>query len=203
MRTRARNDLVRPPESISAPGVRADPTIPDGRDANARLVRRCRDGDPAAWSELVEQFSRYVFAIATQAFRLSEQDAEDVFQEVFARTYTHLHTLRDDSAIRPWIAQLTRRLAIDRLRSAGREQPAEQLPETATPDAELERVDVALDVHQAMGVLPEHCREILDRFFAQDQSYQTIAATLGLAAGTIASRISRCLTKLRTELQGR
>jgi RNA polymerase sigma-70 factor (ECF subfamily) len=171
--------------------------------SDARLVARCREGDPEAWAALVERFARYVSAIATQAFRLSQADAEDVFQEVFARAYTHLHTLRDDGAIRPWIGQLTRRLAIDRLRAGGREQPAEQLPEYALPDRELDRIELALDVHEAMSHLPEHCQEILDRFFARDQSYQTIAAELDLPPGTIASRISRCLTKLRAELQGR
>ena len=52
-----------------------------------QLVARCRAGDQAAWSELVERFSRYVYAIAVQAFRLPEADAEDVFQEVFARAF--------------------------------------------------------------------------------------------------------------------
>ena len=170
---------------------------------DARLVARCRQGDAQAWNELVERFSRYVLAIATQAFRLSQHDAEDVFQDVFTRTYTHLHTVRDDAAIRPWIGQLTRRLAIDRLRSAGREQPTEETDVVGAPDAELERIDLALDVHRAMDQLPEHCQEILDRFFARDESYQTIAAALGIPAGTIASRISRCLTKLRSAMQGR
>ena len=78
-------------------------TIPD-----AELVARCRAGDRAAWDELVERFSRYVYAIATQAFRLPRHDAEDVFQEVFGRIYERLDTLRSDDAIRPWIGQLTR-----------------------------------------------------------------------------------------------
>jgi RNA polymerase sigma factor (sigma-70 family) len=172
--------------------------------SEATLVARCRDGDAAAWEELVRRFSRYVLAILTQAYRLSGHDAEDVFQEVFARTYTHLHTLRDDAAMRPWLGQLTRRLAIDRLRLASsREVATEQLPEQATLDPALERIDLALDVHQAMQGLPEHCQEILDRFFARDESYQTIAAALDLAPGTIASRISRCLAKLKAELEGR
>jgi RNA polymerase sigma factor (sigma-70 family) len=171
--------------------------------SDAKLVARCRDGDAAAWDELVERFSRYVFAIATQAFRLSEHDAEDVFQEVFTRTYTHLHTLRDDEAIRPWIAQMTRRLAIDRLRSGGREAPTENLPEEASHDPTMERIDMALDLHRALESLPEHCQAILDRFFARDQSYQTIGAALGIPAGTIASRISRCLIMLRADFQGR
>ena len=43
-------------------------------------------------------------------------DAEDVFQEVFTRTWEHLGELRDDTALRPWIATATRRLCVDRLR---------------------------------------------------------------------------------------
>jgi RNA polymerase sigma factor (sigma-70 family) len=177
--------------------------MPSAGLSDARLVARCRDGDAAAWNELVERFSRYIFAIATRAFRLSEHDAEDVFQEVFARTYSELHTLRDDDAIRPWIAQLTRRLSIDRLRSGARTAPTEDLPEDAKPDPEIERIDTALDLHRAMDGLPENCQVILDRFFARDESYQTIGGALGIPAGTIASRISRCLMKLRTEFHGR
>ena len=71
----------------------------------------------------------------------------------------------------------------------------------------LERGDASLDealaLHQAMGELPENCREILDRFFARDESYRTIGDALELPAGTIASRISRCLEKVRAELDGR
>src|ERR687886_2622351 len=89
---------------------------------DAELVARCRGGDHDAWKELVERFSRYVYAICVQAFRLPEHDAEDVFQEVFTKVYEHLGRLRDDDAIRPWIAQLTRRTCIDRLRAGMREQ---------------------------------------------------------------------------------
>src|SRR5215203_2335722 len=92
--------------------------------SDSQLVARCRDGNADAWNELVSRFSRYVYGIAVQAFRLPEHDAEDVFQECFARIYEHLDNLRDDAALRPWIAQLTRRLCIDRLRSV-REQPTE------------------------------------------------------------------------------
>src|ERR671932_2002111 len=95
--------------------------------SDAELVARCRAGDHGAWSELVDRFSRYVFAICVQAFRLREHDAEDVFQEVFARVYEHLDSLRNDAAIRPWIAQLTRRVCVDKIRSGSREEPTEEL----------------------------------------------------------------------------
>jgi RNA polymerase sigma factor (sigma-70 family) len=171
---------------------------------DAELIARCRAGEAAAWDELVERFSRYVYAIAVQAFRLSQHDAEDVFQEVFARVYQHLDRLRSDDSIRPWIAQLTRRLCIDRLRSSGREGPAEE--DDLDPggiDEALAGLDDALTVRACLDAVGDPCREILDRFFCRDESYKAIGEALELPAGTIASRISRCLAKVRAELEGR
>ena len=171
---------------------------------DAQLVSRCRAGDQEAWNELVERFSRYVFAICVQAFRLSSEDAEDVFQEVFARVYQHLDRLRSDDSIRPWIAQLTRRLCIDRLRSSGREGPAEL--DDLDPggiDEAFAGLDDALTVRACLDAVGDPCREILDRFFCRDESYKAIGEALDLPAGTIASRISRCLAKVRAELEGR
>lgn len=170
---------------------------------DAQLVARCRQGDQAAWAELVSRFSRYVFAIATQAFRLSEDDAEEVFQECFTRVYENLDRLRDDHAVRPWIGQLTRRLCIDRIRASSREHLTEDEVEHAGVDETIASLDDALTVHEALAGLPENCREILDRFFARDESYRDIGEALDLPSGTIASRISRCLSKLRDKMEGR
>jgi RNA polymerase sigma factor (sigma-70 family) len=171
-------------------------------ESDAHLVARCRGGDEDAWRELVQRFSRYVYAIAVQAYRMPPTDAEDVFQEVFARAYENLHRLRDDSAIRPWLAQLTRRLCLDTIRASSRVQP-EESPEPLEVDDTIAKLDEALVVHEALATLPDNCREILDRFFARDESYRNIGDALDLPAGTIASRISRCLVKLRGELEGR
>jgi RNA polymerase sigma factor (sigma-70 family) len=171
--------------------------------SDARLVARCREGDEAAWNELVTRFSRYVYAIIGQGFGLRAENAEDVFQEVFARAYQHLGRLREDEAIRPWLAQLTRRLCIDQLRSGSREQLSDEELEPADVDETLDKLEEALAVHEALAELPEHCQEILDRFFARDESYQAIGAALDIPAGTIASRISRCLAKLRELFEGR
>src|SRR5258706_4122389 len=93
--------------------------------SDAQLVSRCREGDRGAWNEFVERFSRYVYAISSRGFRLAQQDSEDVFQEVFARAYERLSELRSDDAVRPWLAQLTRRLCIDRLRLLARDTPSD------------------------------------------------------------------------------
>jgi RNA polymerase sigma-70 factor (ECF subfamily) len=167
-------------------------------ETDADLVRRLRAGDQEAWEAFVDRFSRYVFAIATRAYRLSEHDAEDVFQDVFARAYTGIASLRDDNALRSWLGQLTRRLCVDRHRAGTREDLS------ADVEAEAEETIVhlheALDVHDALATLSDECREVVDRFFCQDQSYRQIGDALGIPSGTIASRISRCLARLREQL---
>ena len=172
--------------------------------SDADLVARCRGGDGEAWAELVTRYSRYVYAIAVQAFRLREADAEDVFQDVFSRVYERIDSLRNVEALRPWIGQLTRRVCIDHLRSESREQPTAD-EELVAADAEdtVSRLDEAFAVHESLARLSGNCQEILDRFFARDESYRAIGEALDLPSGTIASRISRCLTKLRDEYEGR
>lgn len=171
--------------------------------SDAQLVSRCRTGDAAAWSEFVERFSRYVFAICSRGFRLRAHDAEDVFQEVFARAYEKLPELRSDDAVRPWLAQLTRRLCIDRLRMLARDTPGVEEVEEAAVDDVLASLDEAIAVRAALDAVGDPCREILDRFFCRDESYRIIGDALELPAGTIASRISRCLEKVRAALEGR
>src|SRR5437763_14509349 len=113
----------------------------------AQLVARCRAGDEGAWAELVERFSRYVYAIATQGFRLRDHDAEDVFQEVFAKVYERLDSLRSDEAIQPWIAQLTRGVCVDRLRTGSREETSADCARAAAPD-----VDAIAGLADGLGV---------------------------------------------------
>ena len=170
--------------------------------ADAGLVARCREGDEDAWVELVERFSGYVYAILSRGFRMADHESEDVFQEVFARLYEKLDSIQDDAAIRSWLGQTTRRLAIDRYRASERESPsiAGDLPESGELDAQLERLDQALDVRAGLAALSDACREILTRFFIRDESYAAIGGALDLPAGTVASRISRCLEKLREQL---
>ena len=167
---------------------------------DAQLVARCRVGEAGAWNAFVERFSRYVYAICSRGFRLNREDAEDVFQEVFARAYEKLGELRNDDAVLPWLAQLTRRLYIDKLRVVGRDTADATEPDEHAAEDVLHSIDDAIAVRAALDTVGDPCRDILDRFFCRDESYRTIGAALDLPAGTIASRISRCLEKVRAEL---
>ena len=173
-------------DGYSSPGV-----------TDAELIARCRDGDQSAWEALVRRHSALVAAIVRGGFRLSPADAEDVFQEVFTRLYVRLGSIREGDAVRGWIAQVARNAALDQIRRSGREVvTGEPLDESAF-DEPLGGVEEALSVRAALSQLPAHQQEILDRFFARDESYDTIGAELGIPPGTIASRISRALAALR------
>ena len=169
---------------------------------DAELVQRCRAGDPDAWNQLVERYSRYVYAICTQGFRLPLADAEDVFQEVFTRVYTRLDTLRDDSALRPWIGA-AHAPPVPRLAGRVRPDAARRRHRARRPGATLDEVEEAFVVREALAELSEPCQEMLDRFFARDESYRTISGELDLPSGTIASRISRCLDSCARGWRGR
>lgn len=174
---------------------------PEAARREAALVARCRVGDQAAWNELIAEYARYVRAILVQGFRFDETEAQDVFQEVCARMFQKLDGLRDDGALRPWVAQLTRRIAIDRIRARRPEDATDVLPEQGSIDDGLDHLAEAMAVRQELRLLPEPCAEMLDRFYARDESYRTIGQALGIATGTVSSRMARCLERLRRALE--
>src|SRR5216684_2862860 len=106
--------------------------------SDAELARRCREGSTEAWSELVERFSRYVYAICGRGFGLAAHDAEDAFQEVFTRVYARL----------------------DPLAAASREQPVEDCSDERL-ERTIEEIDEAFAVREALEELGDPCRELL------------------------------------------
>ena len=199
---RGRSESVSGPASAGGRACRAASTLDDrAREADALLVARCRAGDGAAWPEIVERFSRYVYAIAL-GFGLRADQVEDVFQDVFTRAFAQLDSLRDDNALKPWLAQLTRHAAVDRIRADRREPATLEDRELRVDDPNLEHIELAMTVARALDELPAPFGEALRRFFLDDQSYRTIGEALGVPPGTVASRISRGLALLRELLDG-
>jgi len=169
---------------------------------DGQIVAACRAGDQDAWRALIARFDRYILGIIRHGYRVPEQDAEDVFQEIFVKAYRRLDDLRSDDAIGPWLAGIARHTCLSRMRTRIAE-PAEHVDHPSDADAGMDLVERAMDVDAALQQLPEACREILERFFRLEQPYSQIAQELSLPPGTVASRISRCLSRLRAELEGR
>ena len=144
---------------------------------DAQLVSRCREGDVDAWNEFVERFSRYVYAICSRGFRLAEHDAEDVFQEVFARAFERLSELRSDDAVRPWLAQLTRRLCIDRLRLLARDTPSDTEPDEREVDDVLATLGLRhVADHQLHGLVHHTVDLFRQRLGIRDGQLVALAA---------------------------
>jgi RNA polymerase sigma factor (sigma-70 family) len=163
------------------------------------LVSRCRAGDRDAWAQVVADHARLVNGILRGAYGLSAHDAEDAFQEVFTRLYLNLTDLREERALPGWVAQVARHVAIDVIRRNQREVSSELELADDGYDESYEHVVESMALRHALSRLPDQQREMLERFFVQDQSYRAIAEELAIPAGTIASRISRALALLGEE----
>jgi RNA polymerase sigma-70 factor (ECF subfamily) len=168
------------------------------RGADSDVVRRCLQGDPDAWAELVHRYANSVYAIARRQFGLEPCDADDVFQETFSRTYQHLPRLRSHEAIGPYIRQIARRTCIDHLTKPNATPVAEI--NTGVDEGSIQRMEQKIVLRQALDRLPPINREVIDRFFLRDECYRTISQALDLPHGTIASRIARGLERVRAEL---
>ena len=99
---------------------------------DADLVRRCLDGDPAAWDALVRIYWRRVFNIAYK-FVARYDEAEDLTQEIFVKLFSALRTYDRRATFETWLTRVSRNLCIDRYRRKRRE--AEKFADDVDPDA--------------------------------------------------------------------
>lgn len=165
--------------------------------------------DRAAWLErLVDAHGDDVLRLAFLSLRDRAQ-AEDIFQEVFLRAYTHADSFRGESSPRTWLYRITVNLCRDRLRSAGfrrlvvigDDAVGSLLP--PVPDAEEEALAEAdrEELLEAVLRLPLEFREVILLYYIHELDVREVAEALGLTAGTVKSRLHRARLKLRTLLE--
>jgi RNA polymerase sigma-70 factor (ECF subfamily) len=136
----------------------------------------------------------------------NRQDAEDVAQEAFARAYRRFASLRDRERFRGWLVRMTWRLAIDHIRSQKRRQHREDAVMAITPRAgDLAEDTVARErsarLWQAIDQLPDRLRVVIVLTSIEGHGVREVAALLGVADGTIKSRMFEARQKLREALQ--
>ena len=172
------------------------------------LVERARQGDVTAYEELVERFRGIAFRTAYLVAG-GAADADDATQEAFVKAYRALGRFRRGAPFRPWLLQIVSNEARNRRRSAGRraaltlrlsagEPSGDAAP---SPEAEL----VSSERRRELAAALEHLREeerlvIACRFFL-DLSEEETAAALGVRRGTVKSRQSRALARLREVME--
>jgi RNA polymerase sigma-70 factor, ECF subfamily len=173
------------------------------------LVRRARDGDRAAFEELVRRTSRLVYA----RLYLDTGDphlAEDLLQETLLRAYRSLHTLWDPAGFRPWLLAIAQNVLTDSARHDARQKragpprsdtPLSLVPAPEeSPDAELQREESRQKVLSVLRSLPEEYRLPLTLRYVGGADYETIGIQLGLTNGSLRGLLHRGLKMLRERL---
>ena len=174
----------------------------EDRDGAVDLIVRARRGDEAAWEALVNAYQQPIYRLAY--LLLGEaSEAEDVAQETFIRAFRALDRFDETRPLRPWLLQIAANLARNRRRSAGRYLHAltrmvrgEPAPVAALGDRSGERWE-AQTLWQAIRRLAPGDQEVMYLRYFLDLSEAETAAALGVAAGTVKSRMHRAMSRLR------
>ena len=171
------------------------------------LVERARTGDVNAYEELVQQYQQLAYRVAYQVTG-DAADAEDAAQEAFVNAYYALGRFRPGAPFKPWLCRIVanearnRRMAAHRRTAlAERAQQAQASGEAApSPEAAAEADEFREILVEALGQLRDDDRLILSYRLFFDFSEADMAEALKVPKGTVKSRLSRALTRLRAAL---
>lgn len=162
------------------------------------LVERAKAGDQTAWKELVQRYSRLVWAVARD-HRLGGADAADVSQATWLRLAERLGELREPERVVAWLVTTARRESLRVIRADRPRADVAMLVEEVD-SAEHEALRGVRDeiLWRAVGSLPRRCRLLL-RLVAHNPelSYAELGGAVGLAPGSIGPQKTRCLAELR------
>ncbi len=175
---------------------------------DSELIDACLAGSVEAWEMLVRKYKRLVFSIPRK-WRLSHEDAMEVFQSVWLDCFRELHSLRNIDRLQPWLIRIAVRKS-HRLSQESRSLLAARLgtpPEDAVLDNThrelIRRVELEQLVRTAMSQLTPRCQEVIRALFFEDPlpSYAALAERLGLSGNSIGFTRDRCLERLGTILE--
>jgi RNA polymerase sigma factor (sigma-70 family) len=176
-----------------------------GASADSELIVRARRGELDAFGELVRRYEATAVRVASVV--CGSAGAEDAVQEGFIRAFRSLDRFDDERPFRPWLLRIVVNVAKNRVRTEQRHAllamraPSEA---DASGDAGIEGVLAAqrrAALAAALAQLPERDRVVLACRWFEGMSEREIATTLGVRPGTVKSRLSRAMARLRTELE--
>ena len=179
----------------------------DAQLDETELIDRAKQGDVDAYAELVRRYQRDARRAAAAIG--GAELADDATQEAFVRAYGFLHRFRPGAPFRPWLLAIVANVARNQRRSAGRWTRATRasgelgVASALAPSAE----DVALAGHstgalrEAVDALPLRYRDVVACRYLLDLTEDETARVLGIARGTVKSRLSRALDRLERQVE--
>jgi len=180
-------------------------------DPDRELVDRWKEGDPAAFEQLVVRHEQRVFRLLLRMMG-NREEAEDVAQETFLSLHRHGHRFRGDARFSTFVYRVASNAALNRRRTLGRNRAriqklaVRQAAGDDMPYAPRDPEDAAIGielsarVRQALESLKPSLRLPVLLYDIEGLAYGEIAEVLGIAEGTVKSRIHRARQALRTQL---
>jgi RNA polymerase sigma factor (sigma-70 family) len=173
---------------------------------DAELIERAREGEVMAYEELVRRYQDV--AVRTAHVISPDGDAEDAAQEAFVKAHAALGRFRAGSPFRPWLLRIVANEARNRRRSAGRRaglalRAAEDRPlddAAPSPESAVLASERRATLLAALNALRDDDREVIAARYLLELSEAETAEALGIPRGTVKSRLSRALDRLRTQL---
>ena len=170
------------------------------------LISRAKSGDADAFESLIRAHQGLGLRVAYLIVR-DAQEAEDALQEAVFKTHRAIGRVREDAEFRPWFLRIVRNEALNKRRSAGRRIGLALRSMSVSGDAVPSPETILLDTesrHQLLGALlqlPREVREVIECRYLLELSERETAEVLRVAPGTVKSRTSRGLERLRTLME--
>lgn len=175
-------------------------------------IQRAAEGDQAAWDIIVKTYWRKVFNVAYRFVGTYDQ-AEDLAQDIFLKVFRSLGTFDRRANFQTWLISVSRNFCIDRYRSGRRDREVfarevdastvhAEAPGLAA-DARVEQQDRIVLLREALKALSPTLRSAVLLRDIHELSYQDIARQLGVAEGTVKSRINRGRAELAKQIEMR
>jgi RNA polymerase sigma factor (sigma-70 family) len=186
-------------DRLTARSGHSDADLPVPHAGDAALVEACLAGQRGSWETLVRTYAPLVYTIARRS-GLSQDEAEDVSQIVFASLLQSLGTLRDGQSVSKWLIVVAKRHSWKVLRARPALADADVFD--AAGPAAAEATDEAWQRRQALqqglAALGGRCQELLTALFSDrnQPDYAQVSERLGIPIGSIGPTRNRCLRKL-------
>ncbi|MFL6414911.1 MAG: RNA polymerase sigma factor [Bryobacteraceae bacterium] len=181
-------------------------------DVETHLVEQCLAGEQSAWEELIQTYSRRVYAICYR-FTNSGNESQDLTQEVFLRVFKTLGSFRSgEGCFAVWLTRLTRNLLVDHYRRTKRDRLTDGIEDKLAvleeKTAQGSRTDGLLAgreagelLQAALQKLSPELREAVILRDLQELEYREIATVLNVPEGTVKSRLNRGRAELAKVLR--
>lgn len=174
------------------------------------LIKQVQNGDKAAYTRLVEKWHSKIYRFAYRFFA-DEDEAQDITQKTFIKTYQNVNTLENPEKFSSWIYRIANNLCLDELKRAGRrksssleaymEQSSGLEGDTALPDADLQTKELGLILQKALLTLPDEQRTVIILKEYEGLKFREIADILEEPESTVKSRLYYGLKSARRVLK--